>query len=213
MVKYLILGLFILMGVLLSGCTQQTPVSPVQEAVSVITEIPSPEPVTPQEEMNKLSENGSADNVTDISEPMIPTLEPPLPVPTQTSNPNLAFNALVLAKLDLIQEGKTAVLDSWKTGNTTAVNALITELRHNIRNSNDASTFPKKMDYVRVNYYDFTDRMTQFTDNFAQAASLKERGENSSSNSYVSAGIMAGDSADISDKQIRVFLKDHPYLL
>jgi hypothetical protein len=54
------------------------------------------------------------------------------------------------------------------------------------------------------------DRMTQFADNFKQAASLMERGEKSSANSYVSAGIMAGDRADISDKRIRVFLIDHP---
>jgi hypothetical protein len=40
-----------------------------------------------------------------------------------------------------------------------------------------------------------------------------ERGENGSANSYAAAGVMAGDRADISDKRIRVFLRDHPNLL
>ena len=213
MIRYPIVILVLFAGILMAGCVQQAPVTPVVPETPV-TEIPTAEPtLTVEEEVVNQSQEPAK-----VSEPDIPVtpVQPSIsetPLPTPTADPNLAFSELVLTKLDLIQEGKKKVLSAWEAEDPALVSSLVDDLRHLIRNNNDGSTFPKKMDYVRLNYYDFIDRMSQFADNFEQAASLMERGEKSSANSYVSAGIMSGDRADISDKRIRVFLIDHPVLL
>ncbi len=213
MIRYPIVILVLFAGILMAGCVQQAPVTPVVPETPV-TEIPTAEPtLTVEEEVVNQSQEPAK-----VSEPDIPVtpVQPSIsetPLPTPTADPNLAFRELVLTKLDLIQEGKKKVLSAWEAEDPALVSSLVDDLRHLIRNNNDGSTFPKKMDYVRLNYYDFIDRMSQFADNFEQAASLMERGEKSSANSYVSAGIMSGDRADISDKRIRVFLIDHPVLL
>lgn len=210
--KYLILAFFLIAGIVLAGCIEQSSLSSVP-ASPEITEILTPEPTAYQAEPEIQQANDSQVDETIVDDIPVPTPLSVSPVPTQTTEPNLAFREKVTKQLDLIQEGKTKVLDAWKAGDITATGSYVEDLRHFIRNNNDASTFPKKMDYVRVSYYDFTDRMSQFVDNFGNAAALMEKGQNSSANSYGSAGIMAGDRADISDKRIRVFLEDHPVLL
>lgn len=213
MVRYSIMILVLFAGVLLAGCVQQAPVTPVGPEVPVI-EIPTTEPtLAVEEEMVNQTPEPVPVKEPDLPETQVQPVITEKPLPTPTADPNLAFRDLVLTKLDLIQEGKKKVLSAWEAEDPALTSSRVDDLRHLIRNNNDGSTFPKKMDYVRLNYYDFIDRMTQFADNFKQAASLMERGEKSSANSYVSAGIMAGDRADISDKRIRVFLIDHPALL
>ena len=207
---YPVIALVLLAGIFITGCVQQVPPSN-QEIPPTEDVITTPSPALEDELINQSEEPVLADKTKDIIPVRTLIEDTPLPAPTQ--DPNLAFRDLVHGKLDLIQEGKNKVISAWKAEDPALTGSLVADLRHDIRNNNDASTFPKKMDYVRVNYYDFIDRMIQFADNFGQAASLTERGENSSAHSYVSAGIMAGDRADISDKRIRVFLRDHPMLL
>lgn len=213
MIRYPIVILVLFAGILMAGCVQQSTVTPIVPEIPV-TELPTAEPtMAVVEEVVNQSEEPAQVSEQEIP---VPPVQPNLsetPLPTPTADPNLAFSELVLTKLDLIQEGKKKVLSAWEAEDPALASSRVDELLHLIRNNNDGSTFPKKMDYVRLNYYDFIDRMSQFADNFKQAASLMERGEKSSANSYVSAGIMAGDRADISDKRIRVFLIDHPVLL
>ncbi|MDD3573703.1 hypothetical protein [Methanospirillum sp.] len=208
--RYPIIVLVLFAAILITGCVQQSP-SINNEITDTEVIVTTPVPVVEDEPDIQLEEP------VQVSEPdtPVPVMTPmeEKTVPTPVSDPNLAFRDLVHGKLDLIQEGKEAVLSAWEAEDPVLTASLVEDLHHLIRNNNDASTFPKKMDYVRVNYYDFIDRMIQFTDNFGQAASLMEKGEESSANSYVAAGIMAGDRADISDKRIRVFLRDHPVLL
>ena len=207
---YPVIALVLLAGIFITGCVQQVPPSN-QEIPPTEVVITTPSPALEGELINQYEEPALADETEDIIP--VRTLIEDIPLPAPTQDPNLAFRDLVHGKLDLIQEGKDKVLSAWKAEDPALTSSLVADLRHIIRNNNDASTFPKKMDYVRVNYYDFIDRMIQFADNFGQAASLMERGESGSANSYVAAGIMAGDRADISDKRIRVFLRDHPMLL
>jgi len=210
--KYLVFGFFLIAGIALAGCIEQPSLSSAPASPEII-EVMTPEPVAYQTEPDIQQANDSQVYETIVDDMPVPTPLSVSPVPTQTTEPNLAFREKVTKQLDLIQEGKTKVLDAWKAGDINATGSHVEDLRHLIRNNNDASTFPKKMDYVRLSYYDFIDRMSQFADNFGHAAALMEIGQNSSANSYGLAGIMAGDRADISDKRIRVFLKDHPVLL
>ncbi|NLW77751.1 hypothetical protein KSK55_14260 [Methanospirillum purgamenti] len=213
MVKYFIVGCILLATILLAGCVQQEQIQSYPVVSPEETSKPVQESeISPEELVNESKNETISHTPLPTTSPII-TPEPTTPVQVPTPDPNLAFQELVITKLDLIQEGKKAVLDTWNAGDALAAQTHINELRQRIRNNNDASTFPKKMDYVRLQYYDFIDRMIQFTDNFDQAAILRNKGESGSSNSYVSAGIMAGDRADISDKKIRVFLNEHPKLL
>ncbi|HOL40238.1 hypothetical protein [Methanospirillum sp.] len=213
MIRYCIVLLVLIAGVFISGCVSNAPApSPVSEipATDVPTENPPPQG-TPVVE--NLSEEPTVVSTQEIPTPLVTTEVPQTIMPTPTADPNSAFHDMVITRLDLIQEGKKKVLSAWEAADPALTGSRVEELRHAIRNNNDGSTFPKKMDYVRLNYYDFIDRMTQFADTFKEAASLMERGENGSAQSYAAAGVMAGDRADISDKRIRVFLRDHPNLL
>mgnify|MGYP000955115858 CR=1 FL=1 len=212
MIRYSLLLLVCIVGVFIAGCLQEAP--PVPMISPTPTTLPAIAPQTQTQEIPK-EENQSTEPIQ-AAPVTVPPTHTAIPTPQITAgptDPNRAFRDLVITKLDLMQDGKKAVLAAWDADDPTQAQSKIQELYHLIRNNNDASSFPKKMDYVRLNYYDYIDRMTQCAENFKQAAEMRERGENGSAQSYASAGIIAGDRADISDKRIRTFLRDHPSLL
>jgi hypothetical protein len=152
------------------------------------TTLPAIAPQTQTQEIPK-EENQSTEPIQ-AAPVTVPPTHTAIPTPQITAgptDPNRAFRDLVITKLDLMQDGKKAVLAAWDADDPTQAQSKIQELYHLIRNNNDASSFPKKMDYVRLNYYDYIDRMTQCAENFKQAAEMRERGENGSAQSYASA--------------------------
>ncbi|MDD1724839.1 MAG: hypothetical protein LUQ07_06900 [Methanospirillum sp.] len=208
---YLPLVLLITGCIFLAGCIQ-TPHTPSSESIADIPNNTSPD----------LQATATRDQVTpaNLSEkpeqnitPAVTVMETRSPIATPTPDKNIRFRSQVIQNLTALQEGKEQVLNNWKSANTTELDQSVANLRHLIRNNNDAGSFPKKMDYVRLNYYDYIDRLTQFADNFALASERRNKGDNGSAYSYEKAGEMSGERADISEKRIITFLDDHPVLL
>lgn len=78
-----------------------------------------------------------------------------------------------------------------------------------IRTNSVIPDIPSKMDYARMNYYEYTDQAGQFAQSFTDGANRWIASDKASANSLFDAAIMASDRADIADKRIRVFLRDH----
>lgn len=210
--SYLLLALMIIGCIVLAGCIQDTGTGSSRSIPDTVNEGSLDQQVVQVQNLD-MPENRSVKPEPQNTTLPATVMETVSPVSTPTPDKNIQFRSQVIHNLTLLQEGKEQVLNAWQAANTSELDKSVADLRHLIRNNDDASSFPKKMDYVRLNYYDYIDRLTQFTDNFAFASERLNKGDNGSAYSYGQAGQMSGERADISEKRIITFLDDHPVLL
>ncbi len=129
--------------------------------------------------------------------------------PDRTQEPLVAFRDSVLLSLDNLQSAKEGLLLTYRTGDMTRVQQKADEFVLMVRRSSELSNVPTKMDFVRLNYYDYVDQTSQFAKNFKEGADRYLASDKASATSFFEAGIMASDRADISEKRIRTFLSEH----
>jgi len=130
-------------------------------------------------------------------------------IPDRTQDPLVGFQDRVLLTLDNLQGAKEGLLLTYQTGDMVRVQQKAEELSLMVRRNSELSDVPTKMDYVRLNYYDYIDQTGQFAKNFKEAADRYLASDKASATSLFQAGIMTADRADISDKRIRTFLSEH----
>ena len=212
-ISVFILLLFILS--LVAGCVQNT---------SPPVPVPTPEttPVqiqenTPSEPVSTVVNAPLAEQITPISPEL--TLIDPTPLPTSqpdvmvkqttTPDPTVVFRDRTLLTLDNMQGAKEGVLLMYKEGDIARVKEKADAYALLIRRNSEVSGMPMKMDYVRLNFYEYTDQAGQFAQSFSDGAARWMANDKSSANSLFDAGVMASDRADIADKRIRTFLKEH----
>lgn len=139
-----------------------------------------------------------------------PTLSPVRTImPDRTQEPLVAFRDTVLLSLDNLQSAKEGLLLTYRSGDMALVQQKADEFSLMVRRSSELSNVPTKMDFVRLNYYDYIDQTSQFAKNFKDGADRYLASDKASATSYFEAGIMAADRADISEKRIRTFLSEH----
>lgn len=142
-----------------------------------------------------------------------PELTTPLPTsttaPQKTQDPNIAFMEKTLLSLDDMQAAKEGLILIYQSGDMVRLGAKARELRDLIRQNGVITGMPAKMDYVRLNYYEYTDQASQFSQTFIDGSDRWLASDKSSANSYFDAGIMAASRADIADKRIRKFFEEH----
>gem|GEM_PF-1228315 len=142
--------------------------------------------------------------------PPEPSLSPVRTIkPDRTQEPLVAFRDSVLLSLDNLQSAKEGLLLTYRTGDMTRVQQKADEFVLMVRRSSELSNVPTKMDFVRLNYYDYVDQTSQFAKNFKEGADRYLASDKASATSFFEAGIMASDRADISEKRIRTFLSEH----
>jgi hypothetical protein len=210
-----VLLLILLTLALATGCVQNFH-EPAPAMTTAETPVPIPTSV-PVEPVSQVT------NALLPQEMTLPTPELTLIVPTllpiseptvmaqqnSTHDPVVEFRDRTLLVLDNLQESKDGVLRMYKSGDIANVKAKATDYALFIRRNNAVTNMPRKMDYVRLNYYEYTDQAGQFAQCFTDGADRWMANDKSSANSFFDAGIMASERADIADKRIRVFLKDH----
>jgi len=201
---------------LVAGCVQNTPIpSPIPTAADTPvptqtegtgeptyqdTSSPSPQtttPVTPE--------------LTVITPTLLPVPEPSAPAVQQTprQDPSVAFRDRTLFALENLQEAKNGILLLYKSGDIARMKEKADDYIVLIRKNGVITDMPKKMDYVRLNYYEYTDQAGQFAQSFSDGSTRWMANDKSSANSLFDAGVMASDRADIAEKRIQTFLKDH----
>ena len=188
-------------------------------------------PVSPAEDINQVitvndSESGSiitpAPIQTDnISHPISTIIQPdpyrtPKPVsvntpPITTLKPDrtIVFRDRILFALDEMQAAKEGILLTYRAGDIERVREKSKDLSRIIRENGEISDMPSKMDYARMNYYEYTDQASQFAQSFTDGANRWIASDKASANSLFDAAVMASNRADIADKRIRTFFHDH----
>jgi hypothetical protein len=206
----IILGTFVLGA----GCVQNQNgsqvISPVQEQITVVTTPTQIEPtpwITPVQSttttVHQTAHPIQTTLPTQIPQPFV------TPVPTRTQDPTVTFRDHILLTLDNLQVGKDGILKAHQRGDVVRVRDTAREFEQTLQRKDVLAGMPSKMDYVRVNYYEYADRAGQFAQSFEEGASRWLANDKSSANSFFDAGIIASERADIADKRIRTFLKDH----
>jgi len=200
--------------VLFAGCTSvpsQTSSSP---AFSPVPDAPSqtPEPVVNISITGK--ETPEPVQLTDVldnhSSSPVPLVQPVRTVlPDKTQNPLVAFQDTTLLTLDNLQGAKEGLILTYRTGDILRVQQKAEEYSLMIRRNSELPDTPSKMDYVRLNYYDYIEQLRQFSQSFKEGADRYIASDKASATSFFDAGIMASERADISDKRIRTFLREH----
>lgn len=217
--KMLTFILLISLCVIMAGCVQSPSE---QNQPNTDLAVPSPsETVLPIEPPEATEAEQSADTVQNETIPgaplitPLPTQNPATPVPTTTvssqptKSPNVVFMEKTLLSLDDMQGAKEGLLLTHRSGDMVRVNAKARELRDLIRKNGMITGMPAKMDYVRLNYYEYTDQASQFAQTFIDGSDRWLASDKASANSYFDAGIMAASRADIADKRIRKFFEEH----
>lgn len=217
--KILTLLLLILFCIFIAGCVQ-APVDNNHPSTNGSSPATS-EPVLQTEPSEADQIEQSADTFQNETRPVepyltpMPTLEPATPMPTstitpqKTQDPNVVFMEKTLLSLDDMQAAKEGLILTYQSGDMVRLGAKARELRDLIRQNGVITGMPAKMDYVRLNYYEYTDQASQFSQTFIDGSDRWLASDKSSANSYFDAGIMAASRADIADKRIRKFFEEH----
>ncbi len=202
---------------LFAGCVQ----SDLHEGGNSSTAVEGQSPVPQNDSVHSdpVSPSGTTfpSNVTEVT--ALPTLITPLPTPepTLTPSPKITQDPLVefrdrtLLSLDDMNSAKEGLLLSYKTEDMGRVKAKSEEFSQLIRKYGQITNMPAKMDYVRLNYYEYIDQASQVAQTFTDGSTRWLASDKSSANSLFDAGVMASDRADISDKRIRKFFDEHVF--
>jgi len=185
-----------------AGCTQQY-AAPVPDAGQVSSSGAIP-PV--QGAGNDTPVSGPSNSPVPVQTAIIPDPEPVSPavspgVPNLSVKPdkNVEFRDRLLLALDNLQASKEGIITSYRAGEYARVTEKTRELSDLIRNKEIISDMPSKMDYARMNYFEYTDQAGQFAQSFSEGATRWLASDKSSANPFFEAGIMASDRADIAD--------------
>lgn len=217
--KILTLLLLISLCVIMAGCVQSPSDS---DQFNINVSSPSTSEPVPQIESSEANHTERSteelQNQTILVTPSltpIPTPEMTTPLPTstitpqKTQDPNVVFMEKTLLSLDDMQAAKEGLILTYQSGDMVRLGAKARELRDLIRQNGVITGMPAKMDYVRLNYYEYTDQASQFSQTFIDGSDRWLASDKSSANSLFDAGIMAASRADIADKRIRTFFKEH----
>jgi hypothetical protein len=210
-----VLFLILLTLALAAGCVQNFH-EPVPAMTTAETSVPIPTSV-PVEPISQVTSallpqemTPPTPELTLIVPTLLPTSEPTVMAQQNTTHdPVVDFRDRTLLVLDNLQESKEGVIRTYKSGDMAKVKEKATDYTLFIRRNSAVTNMPRKMDYVRLNYYEYTDQAGQFAQCFSDGADRWMANDKSSANSFFDAGVMASDRADIADKRIRMFLKDH----
>lgn len=130
-------------------------------------------------------------------------------MPDRTQDPLVGFRDSVILSLDNLQSAKEGLILTYRSGDISRVQQKANEYVLMVRRNSELSDVPTKMDFVRLNYYNYIDQTEQVAKNFKDGADRYLSSDKASATSFFEAGIMAADRADISDKRIRTFLSEH----
>lgn len=212
-----ILSLFLILVILIlgAGCIQNNqmnaPESP-GDADSQVTlrTLAEPENITTPVPVIQ-PDNQSNPSPTIIQPNPYPTskLLPTNTIPTQKPDRTITFRDWTLLTLDDMQAAKEGIILTHRAGDIERVKVKSKELSDMIRKNSVITDMPSKMDYARMNYYEYIDQAGQFAQSFTEGANRWIASDKASANSYFDAALMASDRADIADKRIRTFFKDY----
>ncbi|HWQ63978.1 MAG TPA: hypothetical protein VN429_06140 [Methanospirillum sp.] len=198
--------------IFLAGCTSEpSPISPAsnssQTPASTLTPV-EPVHVNAPETPVPMASSGT---IPDIKNPSpVPSISPVRTVmPDWTQDPLVGFRDSIILSLDNLQSGKEGLILTYRSGDIARVQQKANEYALMVRRNSELSDVPTKMDFVRLNYYDYIDQTEQVAKNFKDGAARYLASDKASATSFFEAGIMASDRADISDKRIRTFLSEH----
>nr|WP_319538299.1 hypothetical protein [uncultured Methanospirillum sp.] len=197
----------------MAGCTSgPSPGSPSPAPSQVPSPVPSVPLVTVTGTQTPAPLMSSSDTRPVQTTSPGPSLSPVRTImPDRTQEPLVAFRDVVLLSLDNLQSAKEGLLLTYRTGDMARVQQKAEEFSLMVRRSSELSNVPTKMDYVRLNYYDYIDQTGQYAKSFKDGADRYLASDKASATSLFEAGIMAADRADISDKRIRTFLSEHVF--
>lgn len=205
--------LLFLILVLCTGCTQYSQPS------SQPVEIPAVQTEQAVETQTGIHAENITQNLTNGSETVsgittkggneTNTAIPITSQPTRKPDPNVIFRDRMVLTLDDMQSAKDGILASYHAGDIARVREKSIEFSKTISNKSIITDMPSKMDYVRMNYYEYIDQAGQFSQSFSDGANRWMASDKASANSLFDAAIMASDRADIADKRIRTFFRDH----
>ncbi|WP_181391764.1 hypothetical protein [Methanospirillum lacunae] len=197
--------------IFVAGCTSQpSSISPSSDSSEVLvsTIIPMQPQVNitatpvPMSSPGTLPDNKTPSPVISISP--VRTI-----VPDRTQDPLVGFRDSIILSLDNLQSGKEGLILTYRSGDINRVQQKANEYALMVRRNSELSDVPTKMDFVRLNYYDYIDQTEQVAKNFKEGAARYLSSDKASATSFFEAGIMSADRADISDKRIRTFLREH----
>ncbi len=196
-----------------TGCTQYSQPSSQPVEIPAVQTQQSMENQTgsPAENNTQSLMNGSAASAGITAEGVneTKTAAPITTQPTTKPDPNVVFRDRMVLTLDDMQAAKDGILTSYRAGDIARVREKSLEFSRTISNKSIITDMPSKMDYVRMNYYEYVDQAGQFSQSFSDGADRWMASDKASANSLFDAAIMASDRADIADKRIRTFFRDH----
>lgn len=196
----------------LSGCIKNQEISPVTPAPGTQAPLPAGIQGQPEGNMTLTVQPAASPAVEQTIIKPTPTVSPSVPVPTPVTirpDPTIVFRDQTIMTLDDLQAKKEAIITSYRAGDITRVKERAEEYAKTLRKKSTLAGMPQKMDYIRVSYYDYTDRADQCARSFADGADRWLANDKSSANSYFDAGIIASERADMADKRIRTFFRDY----
>lgn len=198
--------------VFMAGCTSESsPALPSSNSFPVVGSIVTPmQPAQVNETDTPVSASTSSP-VQNVSAPSpVPSVSPARTImPDRTQDPLVGFRDSVILSLDNLQSSKEGLILTYRSGDIARVQQKANEYALMVRRNGELSDVPTKMDYVRLNYYDYIDQAGQVAKNFKDGADRYMASDKASATSFFEAGIMLADRADISDKRIRTFLNEH----
>jgi hypothetical protein len=176
-------------------------------------------PVSNQSPMAPVHVNTTETPVPVLSSDTLPAIKTPSPVPSispiqtikldRTQDPLVGFRDSIILSLDNLQSAKEGLILTYRSGDIARVQQKADTYALMVRRNSELSDVPTKMDFVRLNYYNYIDQTEQVARNFKDGAARYLSSDKASATSFFEAGIMAADRADISDKRIRTFLTEH----
>ena len=212
-----ILSLLLILVILTlgAGCIQNNQVNtpePTGQAVSQATVGTQAEPENMTTPVPVIQPDNQSEPSPTIKQPHPYATSKPLPtntIATQKPDRTIAFRDWMLLTLDDMQGAKEGIILTYRAGDIERVKVKSKELSDLIRKNGVITDMPSKMDYARMNYYEYIDQAGQFAQSFSEGANRWIASDKSSANSYFDAAMMASDRADIADKRIRTFFKEY----
>jgi hypothetical protein len=202
--------------ILCTGCIQSGQIQPSQQGEQIIKEIPAiqagnenitnPAPAATQANITEPEPTLIQPGQYPPSQPQASNITTP---PAQKPDPSIEFRDKTLLLLDNMQAAKEGILLSYRAGDYDRVREKAKELTELIRKNSIIREIPIKMDYARMNYYEYIDQVGQFAQSCTDGANRWISSDKASANSLFDAAVMASDRADIADKRIRTFFVEH----